>query len=239
MLQKRVNLFGLEINDISRTRALELARVSILGGESRVFFTPNLEMLEEARKNEETRKILNSASVLIPDGSGILLASRFVGVPIENKIAGIDFGEDLIALAEKEKARLFLLGGARGIAKRAAKNLIKKHPNLKICGIHNGYFDDENEIIKKIQRANPDILIVCMGFPKQESFVYQYKDDFSNIKLITCLGGAIDVWSGKKKRAPKILQKAHLEWVWRMMGDPRRTLRFVSSLPALFHAAWN
>ena len=209
MLQKRVNLFGLEINDISRTRALELARVSILGGESRVFFTPNLEMLEEARKNEETRKILNSASILIPDGSGVILASRFRGKPIENKIAGIDFGEDLIALAEKEDARVFLLGGARGIAKRAAKNLIKKHPNLKICGIHNGYFDDENEIIKKIQRANPDILIVCMGFPKQENFVYQYKDDFSNIKVITCLGGAIDVWSGKKKRAPKILQKAH------------------------------
>ena len=241
MLEKKVNLFGIFIDDIPLARALELAKTSILGGDSRVFFTPNLEMLEGARKSEETRKILNSASVLLPDGAGVLLASKLLGTPIKSRVAGIDFGEGLIALAEKEGARVFLLGGARGVAKKAAKNHLKKHPNLKICGIHNGYFcaEEENEIIRKIQKSNPDVLIVCMGFPKQEKFVFEHRYQFSNIKVITCLGGAIDVWAGKKKRAPRVLQKAHLEWAWRIMGNPLRIKRFVSSLPVLFCAVWN
>ncbi len=241
MLQKRINLFGLEINDISLVRAIELARVSILGGEGRVFFTPNLEMLEGARKSEETRVVLNSASVLLPDGAGVLLASRFLGTTIKNKVAGIDFGEGLIALAEKEGASVFLLGGANGVAKKAAQRLIEKHPALKICGIHNGYFNEETErqVVKKIQSTNPDILIVCMGFPKQEKFIYRYKSEFSNIKVITCLGGAIDVWAGNKIRAPRLIQRANLEWLWRIVGEPWRAKRFLGSLPALFYAAWN
>ena len=239
MLQKKVNLFGLEIDDISKGRALELANLSLKGGDKRIFFTPNLEMLEKARKNHETRRILNSAHLLLPDGAGVLLASRFLGTPIENKVAGIDFGEGLIALAEREGASIFLLGGANGVAKRAAKNLLKKHKNLKISGIHNGYFENEDEIIQKIQRADPDILIVCMGFPKQENFIFKYKKELSNIKVITCLGGAIDVWSGRKMRAPSLLRKAHLEWLWRIVGEPHRIARFVSSLPALFFALRN
>ena len=241
MMQKRVNLFGLTVDDISLSRATELARVSLISGESRVFFTPNLEMLEGARKNEETRKILNSGSVLLPDGAGLLLASRFLGVPIKNKASGIDFGEELIALAEDEGASVFLLGGAKGVAKRAAKKQLIKHPNLKICGIHNGYFEKENEgdIIKKIQKARPDILIVCMGFPRQESFVCEHRDELSSVKVFACLGGALDVWSGKKKRAPKVIQMARLEWLWRILGEPKRATRFVSSLPALFYAIRN
>ena len=241
MLQKRVNLFGLKIDDISMPRAAELAKISILGGERRVFFTPNLEMLEGARRSEEIREILNSASVLLPDGSGLLLASRLLGEPIENKVAGIDFGEKLISLAADEGAKVFLLGGARGIAKRAAKKLIAKYPRLKICGIHNGYFskEDTGVLISKIQLASPDIMLVCMGFPKQERFVFEHRDDFSEIKIIACLGGALDIWSGKKIRAPRLIRVAHFEWLWRILGDPRRAKRFISSLPALFYAARN
>lgn len=241
MFEKRVNLFGLFVDDISPSRAAELARTSILGGENRVFFTPNLEMLEGARKSEETRKILNSASVLLPDGTGVLLASRLMGTNIKNKVVGIDFGKNLIELSEYLGARVFLLGGGDGVAKKAAKNLIKKHPNLKICGIHNGYFkkDEENSIIKKIKSSKPDVLIVCMGFPRQEQFVYEHQNDLSDIGVIACLGGALDIWSGKKLRAPKFLQEAHLEWCWRIFCEPRRARRFLSSLPALFYAARN
>ena len=239
MLQKKVNLFGLRIDDISLLRATELARASLLGGENRIFFTPNLEMLEGARKDKKTQKILNSASVLLPDGSGILLVSRLVGIPIENRVTGIDFGESLIALCENEKKSVFLLGGAKGVAKKAAKNMIFKHPQLKISGIHNGYFDDEDEIIKKIRRAKPDILIVCMGFPRQERFVFEHRDELSSVKVITCLGGAVDVWSGRIKRAPNVVQRVHLEWLWRTLHEPRRAKRLICSLPVLFYAAWN
>ena len=233
MLKKYVNLFGIYIDDIPISRALGLARVSLHSGEQRIFFTPNLEMLEGARKNEGIRETLNSASVLLPDGVGVLLASRLTDTPIANKVAGIDFGEKLIALAEKEEKSVFLLGGRRGVAKKAAKNLIKKYPNLKICGIHNGYFENEDEIVRKINNSVPDVLIVCMGFPMQESFVIKHKKDFENIKVITCLGGALDVWSGKKVRAPEFLQKVHLEWAWRTALEPKRAIRLAKSLPSL------
>ena len=239
MLQKKVNLFGLEIDDISKNRAWELATLSLKGGDKRIFFTPNLEMLEKVRKDEETRRILNSAQVLLPDGIGVLLVSRLLRTPIENKVAGIDFGKGLIALAEREGASIFLLGGAQGVAKKAAKNLLKRHKNLKISGIHNGYFENEDEIIRKIQKSNPDILIVCMGFSRQEQFVFKHKQELSNIKVITCLGGALDVWSGRKMRAPSVVRKIHLEWLWRVVGEPSRIGRFVSSLPALFYALRN
>ena len=239
MFQKRVDLFGLCVDDISLTRAVELVKISFLSGDKRVFYTPNLEMLEGARRNEETKKILNSASVLLPDGEGLLLASRLMGEAIQNKVSGIDFGEELIALCKEEGKSVFLLGGAPSIAKKAAKKLIKKHPKLNICGIHDGYFSsrDEGALIKKIQRAEPDALIVCMGFPKQEKFVYEHRNDFRDVKVIACLGGALDVWSGKKTRAPDIVQRARLEWLWRILCDPRRAKRFVISLPALFYAA--
>ena len=239
MLKKYVNLFGIYIDDIPISRALGLARTSLYSKGQRIFFTPNLEMLEGARKNEGIRETLNSASVLLPDGVGVLLASRLTDTPIANKVAGIDFGEKLIALSEREEKSIFLLGGRRGVAKKAAKNLIKKYPNLKICGIHNGYFENEDELVLKIQQSQPDILIACMGFPIQESFVIRHKEDFQNIKIITCLGGALDVWSGKKKRAPEFLQRAHLEWAWRTALEPKRVLRLIKSLPVLAFALGN
>lgn len=241
MLKKRVNLFGLFIDDISLLRSTELARNSILGGESRSFFTPNLEMLERARKDEDIRHLMNSASVLLPDGIGVVLASHFLNSPIKNKVAGIDFGEALIALCEREGKSVFLLGGESGVAKRAAKKLIKKHPKLKICGIHNGYFeeDDESMIVDKINSANPDALIVCMGFPRQEVFVNKYKNELPSVKVFACLGGALDIWSGRKMRSPKVLRDAHLEWLWRTLFEPQRIVRVAGSIPALMVAAKN
>lgn len=241
MLKKRVNLFGLFVDDISLRRAIELARNSILGAERRCFFTPNLEMLEMARKHEDIRDLMNSASVLLPDGIGVVLASRFLNSPVKNKVAGIDFGEELIALCERENKSIFLLGGKSGVAKMAAKKLLKKHPKLKICGIHNGYFeeDDESVIVEKINSANPDVLIACMGFPKQEAFVNKYKNELPSVKVFACLGGALDIWSGRKIRSPKILRNAHLEWLWRTILEPERIIRVAGSVPALMVAAKN
>ena len=241
MLQKKTNLFGVKIDDISFIRALELARTSFVSGEGRVFFTPNLEMLDAARRCDDIRRMLNSASVLLPDGAGVLLASRFMGKPIKHRVAGIDFGEELIALCEREEKSIFLLGSGEGVAKKAAQNLIKNHPKLNVCGIHTGFFapDEEDAIIEKIQNSSPNVLIVCMGFPRQEKFVCKHREDFSEINVIACLGGALDVWAGRKKRAPKSVQRVHLEWLWRIMNEPRRAKKFVLSLPTLFHALRN
>jgi N-acetylglucosaminyldiphosphoundecaprenol N-acetyl-beta-D-mannosaminyltransferase len=164
-----------------------------------------------------------------------------MGAPIKNKVSGIDFGEKLLSLAEKEGARVFLLGGEKGIADEAKRKITKKHPKINICGTHHGYFSCcENEsICNLINESRAEILVVCRGFPLQEKFVVENKNSLKGVKVFACLGGALDVWSGRTKRAPECIQRINCEWLWRILNEPKRTKRFLSSLPALFRAIWN
>ncbi len=239
MLQKRVNLFGLFIDDISMDEAVNKAKNALdNNGAQRIFFTPNLEILNGARQSAAVRKILNSASISLPDGIGLRVVAFLVGTPLKNTVPGIDFGENLFNLAEKTCSRVFLLGAKDGIAQRAARNLRMKIPNLNISGTHHGYFDDDeiDSICKKINESGADILIVCRGFPKQEKFVMLAKSKLPKIKIFACLGGSLDVWSGKVKRAPTLVQKIHLEWLWRILLEPERAERLFLSLPTLVSA---
>lgn len=241
MLKKRVKLFGVYIDDVDMDVATALAKASLHGGRARVFFTPNFEMLAEARRSREIRELLNSSSVNLCDGTGVKLVAKFVGKTVENRVAGIDFGERLLFLAEKEGARVFLLGGEKGVAKKAKSELSKKHPELNICGAHHGYFCElENDgICDMINKSGADILIVCRGFPQQERFVIENREKLKNIKVFACLGGALDVWSGDIDRAPEGVRKLNCEWLWRIANEPRRAKRFLSSLPLLFYAICN
>lgn len=239
MLQKRVNLFGLFIDDIPMREALMEAQKSISGeGGARVFFTPNLEILNGARQSSAIRNILNSASISLPDGIGLRAVAFLLGESLENTVTGIDFGESLFSLAAKTRSRVFLLGGKETVAEAAARRLCQKHPSLQISGTHHGYFSD-NEIdlvCEKINSCNTDILIVCRGFPRQEKFVMLSRGKLPHVKVFACLGGSLDVWSGDKKRAPKFIQSAHLEWLWRVLLEPERLERLLVSLPTLWCA---
>ena len=239
MLQKSVNLFGLFIDDIDIETAILFAQRAIASGEQVSFFTPNLEMLSSARKSEEIRKMLNSATYLIPDGFGLKLVARMLGEKLENTVAGIDFGELLLKSAQKSGAGVFLLGGKRGVAKLALSKLKQKYPHLKICGTYHGYFNenDVNGVCDLINSSNANVLIVCRGFPLQEKFVLDYRCQLPTVNVFACLGGALDVWSGKYKRAPLSIREMHLEWLWRMAQDPSRIRRFVSSLPIIIVAS--
>ena len=238
MLQKKVNLFGVFIDDISKEDALVLAMKSLSDGEARSFFTPNLEMLDGARRSEGIRRILNGATVCLPDGIGVNMISKLLGTPIKSSAAGIDFGEMLIERAAKTNARVFLLGGRRDVAEAAAENLKKRHQNLVVCGVHHGYFSsyEAQSVIEQISSADTDILFVCMGFPRQEKFVYEMGESLRGVKVFACLGGALDVWSGEKTRAPVTFRRYGLEWLWRIICEPSRAERFILSLPTLFIA---
>ncbi len=238
MLQKRVNLFGVRVDDISMKEAILLARNSLISGKQRRFFTPNLEMLSGARKDGEIRDILNSSSVNLSDGTGIKIIAYLLGTPLKNTCAGIDFGERLIREASKRGLRVFLLGGIGDVAEKAGRELAKKHHGLRICGVHHGYFSpyEEEAVCNKINVSRADIVIVCRGFPRQEIFVCRNADKLPSVKVFACLGGSLDVWSGEVKRAPALIQEAHFEWLWRILLEPCRAKRFVASLDALFEA---
>ena len=239
MLQKRVNLFGVFIDDISISEALIEAKNSLTGKDAaKVFFTPNLEILNGARKSVPTRNILNSASISLPDGIGVRAVAFLLGESLTNTVTGIDFGENLFRLAAKTRSRVFLLGGKETVAEAAAQRLCQKYPSLQISGTHHGYFSDDeiDTVCKKINSCDTDILIVCRGFPRQEKFVMLAKSKLPQVKVFACLGGSLDVWSGNKKRAPKFIQNAHLEWLWRLLLEPERLERLLVSLPTLWCA---
>lgn len=238
MLQKRVNLFGLFVDDVSLEGALSLALDSLNGGIRRSFFTPNLEMLEGARKSEGARRLLNTASVSLPDGYGLFLVAKLLGANLKNTVGGIDFGEKLLELASRGGRGVFLLGSREGVAQRAAYNLRQRYENLKICGSYHGYFgaDELDLVLRKINSSGAEILIVCRGFPRQERFVCEAKNRLGGVKIFACLGGSLDVWAGEVSRAPKCFRRAHLEWLWRIMREPERLSRFVLSLPVLLIA---
>lgn len=186
-------------------------------------FTPNPIMVQAAKRNARLRAALAHADVNLADGIGILLGARLSGAPLPHRIAGIDFAEEVVALAERRGLRLFLLGGEPGVADDAAKALWKRYPKLNICGACHGYFDEEDGeyLAAHIAQKRPDILFVCLGSPRQEIFIAEHLEK-TGARLSIGLGGTLDVWSGKVRRAPRFFRKMGLEWLWRMVCEPRR-----------------
>ena len=197
-------------------------------------FTPNLELLAAARQSQTARALLRSADLLLPDGIGAVLLS---GGRIKKRFPGIEAGEFLLALAARRGYRVYLLGGKDGVAKRAASVLKKRYPGLSVVGTHHGYFPlggkEEAAVTKRLCAADPELLIVCMGFPKQERFLRQVQHRLPSLRIGIALGGSLDVWSGDVRRAPAVLRVCGMEWLWRTAKEPRRAARLVRSLSLL------
>lgn len=229
-----IYLCGVRIDALWRREALDRA----LEGEGLTcVFTPNLLMLQACRRDAELRRLLCAADLSLPDGAGVLRLAKRHGTPLPERIAGIDFGEDLLDEAERRGLRVFLLGGREGIALRASERLLRTHPRLRICGVQNGYFDREgaeNEaILDRIRRRRTDVLLVCLGFPLQERWILENRDALAGVRVAAGLGGSLDVWAGRVRRAPRPLRAVGLEWAWRMLCQPER----LRHLPSLLHGA--
>ena len=202
----------------------------IKNGEKTVVFTPNSQILLDAQKSNKKLKTLNSSTINIPDGIGVVFASRLRKGNIKRRISGIDLAERLLQIAEKKGYRVFLLGAKDGVAKKAKDELKKRYPKLNICGTHHGYFGKtsaENKgVIDRINESAPDLLFVCLGSPYQEEWIEKNKKELHSVKLFMGLGGSLDVWSGKIKRAPALLQALGLEWLYRTVKEPKRARIF-------------
>lgn len=148
---------------------------------------------------------------------------------IKGRIAGIDFMLKICEKSQEYSSKIFLYGGNIEISEKAKKELEKKYPNINIVGICDGYVD-EADALKQIQKSNPDILFVGLGSPKQEEFIIKHKDKFKNIKIIMPIGGSLDVISNTKKRAPNWAIKFNLEWLYRLIKEPKRIFRQVKLL---------
>lgn len=181
----------------------------------------NPEKIMKAIYDEKLMKLLNSAAIQIPDGIGIVVASRIKGGKIKKRITGIDLMEKIIRRASQKSYRVFLLGAKPGIADGASKILAKRYPGLIIAGIMDGYFKDDDEAVNTIKNAKPDILFVAMGSPKQEYWITKNMEKLT-VPLCMGIGGSLDVISGNVKRAPGIMRKSGLEWLYRLFKEPWR-----------------
>lgn len=233
---------GVHFDGRKKEEILGYLEERLLDGKTTRVFTPNPIMVQTAKRNARLGTALKHADVNLADGVGILLGARLSGVPLPRRIAGIDFAEELVALAARRGLRLFLLGGKPGVADDAAKALWRRYPDLDICGACHGYFDEEDgaTLAAFIAQKRPDILFVCLGSPRQELFIDEHLEK-TGAKLGIGLGGSLDVWAGNVRRAPQILRRMGLEWLWRMASEPRRLAgipHMVAFLCSTFWERW-
>ena len=219
-----INILGVPFCSVKQSEASELIFTACRHKQDIPFtiVTPNPIMVMNAQENESLLSALSSADLVLADGIGIISAAKRMETPLPERVTGIDTAYSVIEKLDEIGGSLYLLGAKPGIAEKAAQNLSKSFPSLKIVGTLHGYFDDDTEIIKDIAGKSPDLLAVCLGSPRQEIWVHQNKEKLSGVGAIMCLGGSLDVWAENVKRAPKIFIKLHLEWLFRMLNEPKR-----------------
>lgn len=228
-------------NDTVKILTLKLPAISALEAKKQMIhmmsqkkcskvYTPNPQMALGCVRSRELTEIFSRAELLIPDGTGLIMASKILGTPLPERITGIDTAKFILRYAARHGLSVALLGARPHVAERAAERIKRKLPSLRIVYTHHGYFDkdgDENRlIVKDLYDSAPDILFVCFGFPAQEIWIDKNAKFIPSLRLCMGLGGVLDVFSGDSKRAPKALQQMNLEWLWRTLGDKKRHRNF-------------
>ena len=227
---------GVSFDDVTLPQAIAAGEELAKGPGCAYVVTPNPEIVNMARQDPAYGAILNGAGLVLPDGIGVVYASKILGRPLNGRVPGIDFADGLMAWMAQHGKRLFLLGSKPGIAEMASVNLRQRHPGLTVCGTHDGYFKEDAPVIQAVREAEPDVVLVCLGAPKQELWMAQ-NGPATGAKFMVGLGGALDVFAGQTERAPEAWQKAGMEWLYRLIKDPKRINRMAKLPLVLFQAA--
>ncbi|MCA0985208.1 WecB/TagA/CpsF family glycosyltransferase [Halobacillus yeomjeoni] len=196
----------------------------------------NPEKILQAQKDAGLLMLLNKATYQIPDGVGVLIASKLSGGKISQRVTGIDMLLTLCELASKNDKSVFLYGAKPGVADKAKDSLLEKYPNLSIAGVIDGYEKDQDYIKRSINEAKPDILFVALGSPKQEHWIVDHMKEL-DVSIFQGVGGSFDVISGRIKRAPVAFQRLGLEWLYRLIVEPWRIKRQIK-LPTFIYKVW-
>lgn len=225
---RKTHVLGVPFDVVTMEQAVAKTKAMLHDGGQHFICTPNPEIVMEAQADKELMHVLEEADLVVPDGIGVVWASKYSEEKLTERVAGYDLTQNLMKELAGTEETFYFFGGAPGVASTAARKMAKQYPGLKIVGGHNGYFDEKEEkkIIQDIKKHAPSILLVGLGAPKQEKWIYD------NLRLIGAkvaigVGGSFDVMAGNVKRAPKLFQKLGLEWFYRLISQPTRWKRML------------
>lgn len=226
----RMKFLNTEIDNLTMNETIEKIEHLILNKKPSYIVTPNVDHIVKLEDDKEFRQVYKEADLILTDGMPLVWISKIKKTPIKEKVSGSDLFPEVCNLAAERGYKLFLLGAAEGVAARAAENLKKKYEGINIVGTYSpsyGFENDEYEIqkiIEIINKVKPDILAVGLGAPKQEKFLYKYKNRL-NVPVSLAIGASIDFEAGNISRAPRWMQNIGLEWFYRLCKEPRRMFK--------------
>lgn len=225
----RVVILGVPVDNVTEQETLARIEAFVENGRPHQVITVNPEFVMAARSDAKFFRVLKGADLSLPDGVGLLWAAGFLGAPLSERVAGVDTVRGIASLATGRGYRLFLLGGAEGVAEAAAMRLEEENPGLKVAGTYAGSPDpkEEEEIVEMIRAARPHVLLVAYGAPQQDLWIYRNLGRLG-VPVAMGVGGAFDFISGKAKRAPGWMQRWGLEWLHRLLHEPWRWRRMVA-----------
>lgn len=227
-MQERVKILGVEIDNITSDEAGEITKqlIETSNKSCSLVVAPNVEFIMAAQKDEEFFNILKTSKLATPDSVGVIIGGKLQKKPFKERIPGQTYFRKVFEVGEKEGWTFYLLGGSGDIPRRAKEHLESLYPNVKIVGYHEGYFkeDSEEKVIEEINSLQPNVLFVAMGAPRQEKWIYENKDKLK-VDIAAGQGGTFDYEAGNIKRAPVWMQKCGIEWLWRLIREPKRIKR--------------
>lgn len=244
-MSEKINIRGVNFDDVDMDGAVELCRGFLDGEGAKIIHTPNAEIVQLCVEQPEYYPVINSADLIIPDGSGVILASKLLRRPLKKgKVAGIELCERLVETAAETGRGVYFLGGKPGIADAAAIKMKEKYPSLIISGTHDGYFakvdsfekaeawkkgsiiEEDAAVISDVNDSGASVLLVCFGMAKQEIWMNAHRVELK-VSVAGGFGGSFDIYAGVSKRAPRIFISLGLEWFYRLICEPKRIGRMM------------
>ena len=224
-MDRRVDILGVGFDRVALVDAVAQVEACLDRGERTFIITANPEFVMLCREDPELAAIAAGADLVVPDGTGAVVAARLLGDPLPGRAPGRLLVDRLAALATERRLSMFLLGAAPGIAERAAATLRGRHPDLRIAGTYAGSADDDADVLPRVVAAAPDVLLVAFGMPKQERWIARNLGHLPSARVAVGVGGSLDYLAGAAKPPPGLVHAIGLEWLWRLARDPKRWRR--------------
>lgn len=236
---KPVSIMDVPVHPVTNENIHEQLNEMMVGAGVQSIMTPNPEMVMLAQENKELMNALRASDLVIPDGIGLIIASKIRNIGLLERVTGIDTMAKVLQICHEQQKNIFLLGGKPGRAKNAIENILNQYPGITSAGYYHGYFSEEenDKILGMINQQHPEVVFVCLGSPRQEIWIHKNRDRL-NCKIAMGAGGSVDVYAGEVKRAPDVYQKIGMEWLYRLIQEPSRIKR-MSVLPLfLWKSLW-